>query len=164
MTNPSTRTNSGRDNSDLSLERLRATASWIRNDLDPLVSRNGPSALDPDVCLTLHSLMLSLQSQHVPILILRHSRIYLAVREMCGKATRWPGRLVDEADIVIEKWEQTVGPLRNIRTPLYEQGGRLHGISEPRDTSREARPSLSNTHALSSDISSFFSSASWPRR
>lgn len=121
----------------LTLKNLRKTAAWIRDDLDPLVAREGPHALDPNDVLNLHSLLLDLQMEPISIHLLRTSRIYLAVREICGKATRWPSRLVDEADQVIQAWELTLGPLKNIRTLLYEKGGRLHGICQPSQTERE---------------------------
>jgi hypothetical protein len=121
----------------LSLTYLRETASWIRDVLEPLVARDGPHSLDSNDVLNLHSLLLDLQIEAIPIHVLRYSRIYLAVREIHGKATRWPGRLVDEADKVVERWEENVGPLRTIRTPLYEKGGRLHGICYPTDLDRE---------------------------
>jgi hypothetical protein len=123
----------------LTLKTLRKTAAWIRDDLDPLVAREGPQALDPNDVLSLHSLLLDLQMEPISIHLLRTSRIYLAVREICGKATRWPSRLIDEADQVIQAWEATLGPLKNIRTPLYEKGGRLHGICDPSQTEREVR-------------------------
>ena len=122
----------------LSLKHLRETAGWIRDDLDPLVARDGPQGLDPNDVLTLHSLLLDLQIEPVSIHLLRFSRIFLAVRDICGKATRWPSKIVDEADRLVEYWEDAVGPLENIRTPLYEKGGRLSGICLPTQTEREA--------------------------
>ena len=121
----------------LSMNALRQSASWIRDVLDPLVSREGPQSLSPNDVLTLHSLLLDLQTEPVSTHVLRNSRIYLAVLEICGKATRWPGRLIDEADEVLEAWEDSMGPVKNIRTPLYEKGGRLYGICEPQHTERE---------------------------
>jgi hypothetical protein len=127
---------------ELSISTLRQTASWIRDDLDPLVSREGTNALHPDEVLTLHSLLLALQRNPVSVHILRSSRIYLAVRDIHGKATRWPGKLVDEADHLVNRWEGNYGPLKNMRTPLYEKGGRLNSICEPKDTDREVSPEL----------------------
>ena len=136
----------------LSLAHLRETAAWIRDDLDPLVARDGPQALDPNDVLTLHSLLLQLQVDVVSINLLRHSRIYLAVREICGKATRWPSKLVDEADRLVEYWEDEVGPLKNIRTPLYEKGGRLHGVCKPTQTEREVRDVPRSQNGILSDL------------
>lgn len=121
----------------LQLTSLRWTASWIRDDLDPLVARDGANALHPDDVLMLHSLLLDLQKHPLSVHVLRFSRIYLAVREMCGKATRWPRKIIDEADRLIEQWEARYGPLRNIRTPLYEEGGRLFGICDANDIERQ---------------------------
>lgn len=121
----------------LSLTSLKQTASWIRDELERQVARDGPNALKPNDVLLLHTLLLDLQDAPTSIHTLRHSRIYLAVQEICSKASRWPGKLIDEADRLVEVWEEEFGPLKNIRTPLYQMGGRLYGICEPSDTTRE---------------------------
>jgi hypothetical protein len=116
---------------------LRKMAAWIRDDLDPLMSREGPNELHPDDVLTIHNIFLSLQQHEISLATMQFSRIHLAVAEVCGKATRWPKKLVDEADHVLSCFERHHGPLKAVRTPLYEVGGRLHGISEPRHLTRE---------------------------
>lgn len=82
----------------LSAANLRETAAWIRDVLDPLVAREGPNELHPDDVLTLHTTLLSLQKWPVSKWTLKYSRIGLAIMEICGKATRWPAKLADEAD------------------------------------------------------------------
>lgn len=121
----------------LHVVNLRQTSAWIRDDLDRLIARQGPNALHPDDVLTLHSIFLNLQQHKISLATMRFSRIHLAVSDVCGKATRWPKKLADEADRVVLLFEECFGPLKAIRTPLYEVGGQLHGISEPRDLTRD---------------------------
>lgn len=122
---------------ELSLSSLRHTATWIREDLDTLVAREGPDALGVNDVLALHSVFVALQSRPISIDKMRFSRIHLAVQEICGRATRWPARLVEEADRVVETLESRMGSLRSVRTPLYEQGGRLYGICQPNDITHD---------------------------
>lgn len=82
----------------LSPSDLRETAAWIRDVLDPLVAREGPNELHPDDVLSLHTILLSLQKWTVTRWTLRYSRIGLAILEICGKCTRWPAKLAEEAD------------------------------------------------------------------
>jgi hypothetical protein len=121
----------------LNVVYLHKTAAWIRDDLDPIMAREGPNELHPDDVLTLHNIFLALQAHQISLATMQFSRIHLAVSEVCGKATRWPKKLADEADRVVVCLENCFGPLKAIRTPLYEVGGRLHGISEPRDLTRD---------------------------
>ncbi|KAE9969506.1 hypothetical protein EG328_006829 [Venturia inaequalis] len=122
----------------LHVVNLRKTSAWVRDTLDPLMARDGPSELHPDDVLTLHDIFLALQHHQISLATMQFSRIHLAVSEVCGKATRWPTKLADEADRVIRCLESCYGPLETIQTPLYEVGGRLHGISEPRHLTRDA--------------------------
>jgi hypothetical protein len=112
----------------LSSSALRETASWIRDVLDPAVAREGSGQLQPDDVLTLHNLLIALRQYSVPLSTIRYSRIHLAVSEICGKATRWPAKLCDEADLVVQELEAAFGPLRNIPVLLFEKGGRLWNI------------------------------------
>jgi hypothetical protein len=121
----------------LNVVNLRMTSAWIRDELDSLMAREGPNELHPDDVLTLHNVFLSLQHHKISLATMQFSRIHLAIADVCGKATRWPRKLVDEADRVVASLEKCYGPLKAIRTPLYEVGGRLHGISEPRDLTRD---------------------------
>jgi hypothetical protein len=121
----------------LYVTNLRKMSAWIRDTLDPLMAREGPNELHPDDVLTLHNIFLNLQHHKISLATMQFSRIHLAVSDVCGKATRWPKKLADEADRVVACLESYFGPLKAVRTPLYEVGGRLHGISEPRDLTRD---------------------------
>jgi hypothetical protein len=118
-------------------EFLRQQARWIRDDLDPQVARDGPDALHSDDVLTLDSFLRKLLSSKIPFEDIQFSRLHLAIIVICGKATRWPGKLIDRADTLKAKWEDEYGPLKSILPLLYEPGGRLNGICKPEDLSKE---------------------------
>jgi hypothetical protein len=117
--------------------QLRRTAAWIRDILDPVVAREGPDALRADDVLAIHTLLLALQIYDVSQYALRFSRIHLAVAEICGRATRWPKKLVDESDRVIAYLEVKFGPMKHIKVPLFDLDGRLFGICERSDITRD---------------------------
>ncbi|KAL1642974.1 hypothetical protein SLS58_005216 [Diplodia intermedia] len=121
-----------------SKEVLRQRACWIRDDLDPRISRDGPECMQPDDVLTLHELFLGLQNVDLSISVLRYSRIHVAVLEVSGKATRWPKRLAEECDKVIELWTKKYGKLSDIRPRLFNPDGRLYGVCTGRELTRDA--------------------------
>lgn len=118
-------------------EFLRQQARWIRDDLDPQVARDGPEALHADDLLNLDELLRRLVAARIQLDDIRFSRLHLAVTAICGKATRWPTKLIEKADALEKAWEKEHGPLKNITAPLYEPGGRLNGICKPDDLSKE---------------------------
>lgn len=107
---------------------LRSSASRIRDILDPLVAREGPNALLPEDVLAVHNLLAALRKFAVPQDVIRFSRIHFAVADICGKATRWPTSLAERADVVTRRFEAMFGPIKELRPPLFEMGGRLWGI------------------------------------
>lgn len=118
-------------------EFLRQQARWIRDDLDPQVARDGPEALHSDDLLNLDDFLRRLGASKIALDDVRFSRLHLAVLVICGKATRWPAKLIEKADVLETAWEKEYGPLKNIVVPLYEAGGRLNGICKPDDLSKE---------------------------
>jgi hypothetical protein len=92
------------------------------------IARQGHRFLEADTTLELQEFLSRLRAGYVTLERIRESRIHIAVARICGKATRWPGKLIDIADDIIERWKQRFGPVNEIRTLLYEPGGRLHGI------------------------------------
>lgn len=124
--------------SSLDPEYLRQQARWIRDILDPQVAQDGPDALHADETLTLDEFLRRiLDDSKVTLEDIRYSRMHLAINEIAGRATRWPKKLIDKCDSIKEIWEAQYGPLRSLGTPLYEAGGRLHGICKPEDLSKE---------------------------
>ncbi|EKG12287.1 hypothetical protein MPH_10592, partial [Macrophomina phaseolina MS6] len=121
-----------------SKELLRQRASWIRDDLDPRIARDGPDCMHPDDVLTLHELFVGLQDADLSISTLRFSRIHLAILEVSGKATRWPKRLAKECDKTVEVWTKKYGKLSEIRPRLFKPDGRLYGVCTGRELTRNA--------------------------
>lgn len=121
----------------LDLQYLKSRVSWIRDELDPLVARDGPDTLRPDTVIILFKFFEQLRTCQLTQEAIRDSRIHLALIEISRRATRWPVRLIEEAEEIILKWESEWGPLSNIKVNLYDTGGRLHGISTPEDIQRE---------------------------
>ncbi|KXT15574.1 hypothetical protein AC579_9969 [Pseudocercospora musae] len=118
-------------------DQLRKQARWIRDTLDPQVAQDGPDALHSDDILTLDELLRGLIGSGLGAEDIRYSRIHLAVNAISGKATRWPSKLIDRCESLRTSWEQSYGHLGELGTPLYEPGGRLHGICKPEDVSKE---------------------------
>ena len=116
---------------------LRRQARWIRDDLDPQVARDGPDALHSDDILTLDEFLRRLLTSSVRLEDIRFSRLHLAILGICGLATRWPKKLIERADTLRGVWEVEHGPLERLLPPLYEPGGRLHGLCKPEDLSKE---------------------------
>lgn len=118
-------------------DELRQQGRWIRDILDPQVAQEGQDALHSDEILTLDELLRKLLDSDIRLEEIRYSRMHLAIRDIAGRATRWPKKLADRCDTLKGAWEARYGPLGAIGTLLYEPGGRLHGICEPQDLSKE---------------------------
>ncbi|CAI6336518.1 unnamed protein product [Periconia digitata] len=129
----------GVSTNDLSRARLRRMSVWIRDDLDPIVARDGPESLLSDDVLSLHDFFRSLQtSTKITALDLRSTGIHKAILEITGIATRWPGRLCDDCDNIIEIWSAKFGKLENLHPFLYGRGGCLEGIASGGELSKKA--------------------------
>jgi hypothetical protein len=120
-------------------DELRAMASKIRDDLDPLIAQEGPMALHPDEALTINNVLTGLQQHRISTYSIRYSRIHLAVEAICGKATRWPSKLADQSDLVLEVFVRNYGPIEKIQPLLFGSGGRLYRICKPTDLTRTVR-------------------------
>lgn len=116
---------------------LLRQSRWIRDDLDLQVARDGPDALHSNDILTLDEFLRRLLHSSVSLDDIRSSRIHLAIETISGKATRWPIKLIERADALKTNWEKQHGPLKELTAPLYENGGRLHGIAKPEDVTNE---------------------------
>lgn len=122
---------------DLSRPRLRRISHWIRDELDPIVAREGPGILRADDLLTLHDIFQALKNSYaLTALDLRATGIHRAVMEIAGRATRWPGRLADDCDKLIDLWRANFGRLEDLHPFLYGRGGRLEGIASIEETSK----------------------------
>ena len=125
-------------NPDLSRNRLKKITKWIRDELDLLVACEGPDVLRPDDVLTLHETFIALRhAQNITVSDLRATGIHKAVQDVAGVATRWPGRLCDDCDRIVDIWTSKFGSFRDIHPFLYGRGGRLEGIASINEHSRE---------------------------
>lgn len=121
----------------LDRDYVRTQTRWIRDDLDQLIAREGPEVLTSDSVITLFTFFEELRHATISYETLRCSRVCYALLEISGSATRWPSKLIDKVDDIIQHWEAIHGPLQDVRPLLYEQGGRLYGITTPEDLERD---------------------------
>lgn len=138
LTVSTTRTSTPPNSTDLSRPRLKQIAKLIRDELDLRVAREGPDVLRPDDVLNLHEIFVALRhAQSITVSDLRATGIHKAVQDIAGVATRWPSRLCDDCDRIIEIWSVKFGSFGEIHPFLYGRGGRLEGIASVHEQSRE---------------------------
>ena len=127
----------------LSQGALRVNARYIRDALGPLVAREGGEVLGPTTTAELLGFLGDLERTVMTIDMLRYSRIEKAMMEICGPGTRWPPELIKIAENAIDRWEGSLGPLKNVRANLWGPGGRLEGVTkvcvQPQALQTEAR-------------------------
>jgi hypothetical protein len=111
----------------ISPQHLASKAHWIRNTLDLQIAQSGPEALSSNDLLDIDSFLRSLLSYAggLSLETLRSSRIHLAVLDICGRATRWPLKVIERAEAIGEVWENRYGALSGIGW-----GVRIEGWSE----------------------------------
>jgi hypothetical protein len=120
--------------------RLKDIAAWIRDDLDKLVTRRGPDSLKPDDVLTLHDIFVALRkSTTMRASDLRASGIHKAIAMVSDGTNRWPTRLCIECDKVMSAWTAKFGEFNEIRPLLHGRGGRLEGIANATEFSRQVK-------------------------
>jgi hypothetical protein len=110
------------------LHYLRRQTRWIRDDLDPVIARSGPDSLHTDDVLRLDEFLRRLLTSNLSLDDIRDSRLHLAIECITGKATRWPGKIIERADAVREVWEAKYGSLKGIGILLFGPGGRLEEV------------------------------------
>jgi hypothetical protein len=105
-------------------DHLTSQAHWIRNTLDLQIAQSGPEALQANDLLDVDSFLRSLLSfaSGVSLATLRSSRIHLAILDICGRATRWPLKVIERAEAVGAVWESRYGPLASIGWDIKADG------------------------------------------
>jgi hypothetical protein len=100
----------------ISAQHLAAQAHWIRNTLDLQIAQSGPEALSAHDLLEIDAFLRSLlyYAGGVSLATLRSSRIHLAVLDICGRATRWPLKVIERAEDVGQVWEDRYGTLSGL--------------------------------------------------
>lgn len=123
---------------DVTRPKLRQIAYWIRDELDPIIAREGPEHLRVDDVLILHDMFQTLcTSSSITALDLRATGIHKAIMDVSGMATRWPGRLCDDCDKIISIWAAKFGRLEDLHPFLYGRGGCLEGIASVEESSKQ---------------------------
>ena len=110
-------------------EELLLHSRYIRDTLAPLLAKQPKLNHSDSVCL--QSIFKSLDSIPVTIDLLRYSRIEKALMVIVAAGNvYWPMDIVVHAEKLIAKWEEELGPLKNLRADLYGPGGRMEGIKK----------------------------------
>ena len=75
------------------------------------------------------SIFKTLESMTITLDLLRFSRMEKALLVIANTgASCWPMEVVVQAEEMIQKWEDQLGPLKNMRADLYGPGGRLEDL------------------------------------
>ena len=110
-------------------EEFLLHSRYIRDTLAPLL-RNGALLPASDV-ITLRSILRKLDEVPMTLELLRYSRIEKALVAIATmEAGLWPPDVVRLAEEQVMKWEDKLGPLKNMRSNLYGLGGRLEGVKK----------------------------------
>ena len=108
-------------------EELRLHSRYIRDTLVPLLAKE--PRLNPSDSVCLRSILKTLETIPMTLDLLRYSRIEKALMVIAttGNAC-WPIDILMQAEELITKWEDELGPLKNLRADLYGPGGRMEGV------------------------------------
>ncbi|KAL8711160.1 MAG: hypothetical protein Q9220_004305 [cf. Caloplaca sp. 1 TL-2023] len=119
----------------LTKEDLLAHSRYIRDTLAPRIATGkiqaaGEHAFD----LThLRSALEELEKTTMNLATLRFSRMEKALQRIIeAPHGRWPPDIVVKAQNLINRWEETIGPLQKVRSDLWASGGRLEGLGRPK--------------------------------
>lgn len=112
-----------------SREELRLHSRYIRDYLAPIL------AVAPELPPSEIELLRSIIHKVEPILmtldLLRYSRLEKAMILMVdSEALNWPTDIVEAADDLLMKWEETLGPVLDLRADFFGPGGRLEGLKD----------------------------------
>ena len=110
-------------------DELRLHSRYIRDTLVPLLSRQHKLS-HADTALV-HSIFKKLKSTTITLDLLRYSRMEKALMVIVATgATCWPMEVVVSAEEMIQKWEDQLGPLKDLRSDLYGPDGKLEGLKK----------------------------------
>ena len=108
-------------------EELLIHSRYIRDTLVPLLAKQPKLSHSDTVCL--RSVFKCLDTVPMTLDLLRYSRIEKALMVIAGSVnTSWPLDILARAKALLSKWEDELGPLKNIRADLYGPGGRMEGV------------------------------------
>ena len=108
-------------------EELRLHSRYIRDTLVPLLAKE--PRLNPSDSVCLRSILKTLETIPMTLGLLRYSRIEKALLVITATGNScWPIDILVQAEELITKWEDELGPLKNLRADLYGPGGRMEGV------------------------------------
>ena len=108
-------------------DELRLHSRYIRDTLVPHLSRQ-QNLSHSDTALV-HSIFKKLKSTPMTIDLLRYSRMEKALMVIIATGTScWPIEIVVMAEAMMQKWEDQMGPLKDLRADLYGPDGKLEGL------------------------------------
>ena len=106
---------------------LRLHSRYIRDTLVPLLSRE--QKLSHSDMALVHFIFKKLKSTLMTLDLLRYSRMEKALMVIVATgASCWPMEVVVSAEEMIQKWEDQLGPLKDLRADLYGPDGKLEGL------------------------------------
>lgn len=109
-------------------DELRTHSRYIRDNLVPLVACEGECQLNNRDLALLHSTLDRVDAIPMTLSLLRYSRIEQALLRISPACTKWPAEIAWQAEKILLKWKDELGPLNNLRADLWGPGGRLEGV------------------------------------
>lgn len=105
-------------------QHLTSQTHWIRNTLDLQIAHAGPEALPANDLLDIDSFLRNLLScaSGISLATLRSSRIHIAILDICGRATRWPLKVIERGEAIGAVWEAKYGDLAAIGWDVRVEG------------------------------------------
>ena len=108
-------------------DELRRHSRYIRDNLVPHLSRE--QNLSHSDTVLVHSIFKKLKSTPMTLDLLRYSRMEKALMVIIATgASCWPMEIVVMAEEMMQKWEDQIGPLKDLRADLYGPDGKLEGL------------------------------------
>ena len=108
-------------------EELRLHSRYIRDTLVPLLAKQPKLNHSDLVCL--QSIFKTLDAIPMTLDLLRYSRIEKALMVIAATGNSyWPIGILMHAEELFTKWEDALGPLKNLRADLYGPEGRMEGV------------------------------------
>lgn len=110
-------------------ETLRIHSRYICDTLLPLVTDEGGSKLNDRDIGFLRTTLYEINAIPITLDLLRYSRIE-KVLAFIAMDPRWPAEVMSKAQKILQKWENSLGPVDDLRGDLWGSRGRLEGLKK----------------------------------
>ena len=108
-------------------EELLLHSRYIRDTLVPLLAKEPKLNYSDTLCL--RSIFKILEETPMTLDLLRSSHIHKALMVIVAtESASWPMDILVRAEDLMTKWEDELGPLKDLRADLYGPGGRMEGV------------------------------------